>query len=83
MNRVKAFLSTYLTMWLVPIPVYGLFAAFGLTRLMTSILYEVDPVEPVTFAGFSAFLVAVSLLAAYLPARRAVRVDPAIVLREE
>ena len=61
----------------------GLFAAFGLTRLMTSILYEVDPVEPVTFAGFSAFLVAVSLLAAYLPARRAVRVDPAIVLREE
>jgi putative ABC transport system permease protein len=61
----------------------GLFAAFALTRLMTSLLYQVDPVEPVTYAGFAGFLIAVSLLAAYLPARRATRVDPAIVLREE
>jgi putative ABC transport system permease protein len=61
----------------------GLLGAFGLTRLLSSVLYEVNPVEPVTYAGFAIFLVAVSLLAAYLPARRATRVDPAIVLREE
>ncbi len=61
----------------------GLFAAFALTRLMTSILYQVDPVEPVTYAGLSGFLIGVSLLAAYIPARRATSVDPATVLREE
>ncbi len=61
----------------------GLVAAFALTRLLSSVLYEVDPVEPLTYAGLAAFLVAVSTLAAYLPARRATRVDPATVLREE
>jgi putative ABC transport system permease protein len=63
--------------------VIGLFAAFALTRLLASVLFEVDPIEPVTYAGFSVFLIAVSLAAAYLPARRATRVDPAVVLREE
>ncbi len=61
----------------------GLLAAFALTRLLSSILYEVDPVEPITYAAFAAFLIVVSLLAAYLPARRATRVDPVSVLREE
>ena len=61
----------------------GLFGAFALTRLMTSFLYEVDPVEPAMYAGLASFLVGVSLLAAYLPTRRATRVDPATVLREE
>jgi putative ABC transport system permease protein len=61
----------------------GLVAAFGLTRLMASLLYGVSPADPVTYAGFAAFLVAVSLLAAWFPARRATRVDPVIVLREE
>ncbi|MGD2153335.1 MAG: ADOP family duplicated permease, partial [Gemmatimonadales bacterium] len=63
--------------------VLGLIAAFALTRLMSSLLFEVDPVDPLTYAALAAFLVAVSTLAAYLPARRATRVDPAIVLREE
>jgi putative ABC transport system permease protein len=63
--------------------VLGLVAAFALTRLMSSMLYEVDPVDPLIYAGLSVFLVAVSTLAAYLPARRATRVDPATVLREE
>jgi putative ABC transport system permease protein len=63
--------------------VLGLAAAFALTRLLSSMLYEVDPVDPITYAALAAFLVAVSILAAYLPARRATRVDPAIVLREE
>lgn len=63
--------------------VIGLFAAFVLTRLLASVLFEVDPMEPVTYAGVAVFLIAVSLAAAYLPARRATRVDPAVVLREE
>jgi len=61
----------------------GLAAAFALTRLLSSMLYEVDPVDPITYAALAVFLVAISTLAAYLPARRATRVDPAIVLREE
>jgi len=61
----------------------GLVAAFGLTRLMASILYGVSPADPVTYGGFALFLVAVSLVAAWLPARRATRVDPVNVLREE
>jgi len=61
----------------------GLVAAFALTRLLSSVLYEVDPVDPITYAAFAAFLIAVSLLAAYLPARRATRVDPVSVLRDE
>ncbi|MDP2471692.1 MAG: ABC transporter permease [Candidatus Palauibacterales bacterium] len=61
----------------------GLVAAFGLTRMMASILYDVSPADPLTYGGFALFLVVVSLLAAWLPARRATRVDPVIVLREE
>lgn len=61
----------------------GLIAAFALTRLLASVLYQVEPIEPVTYAGFAAFLIVVSLLAAYLPARRATRVDPISVLRDE
>jgi putative ABC transport system permease protein len=61
----------------------GLVAAFGLTRLMASLLYGVSPADPVTFGTVALFLVGVSLLATWLPARRATRVDPVIVLREE
>ena len=50
---------------------------------MASILYGVSPADPATYAGFALFLVAVSLVATWLPARRATRVDPVIVLREE
>ena len=61
----------------------GLLAALALTRLLTGLLYQVDPIDPATYAGFAAFLMAIALLASYLPARRATRVDPAVVLREE
>ncbi len=61
----------------------GLAAALALTRLLSGLLYEVDPVEPATYVAFSAFLLSVAVLASYLPARRATRVDPAVVLREE
>jgi len=61
----------------------GLVAALGLTRLMRSLLYEVSPTDPGTFAAVAALLVAVSLVASYLPARRASRVDPVTALRCE
>lgn len=61
----------------------GLVAAFGLTRLMASILYGVSPADPLTFGAVALFLVGVSFLATWIPAKRATRVDLVIVLREE
>jgi putative ABC transport system permease protein len=61
----------------------GLAAAFGLTRLMAHMLYNVEPTDGYTFASISLMLGAVALMAAYLPARRAMRLEPAIALRNE
>jgi putative ABC transport system permease protein len=63
--------------------VVGLIGALGLTRLMSGLLYQVDPLDPVTFAGVSLFLLLVAGFAAWIPAQRATRVDPSVVLREE
>jgi ABC-type lipoprotein release transport system permease subunit len=63
--------------------VAGLAAALGLTRLMRSMLYGVDPTDVLVFAGSGLAVVAVTLLATYLPARRATRVDPVSSLRYE
>jgi putative ABC transport system permease protein len=62
--------------------VVGLFAAVGLTRLLSGILFGITPTDPVTFAEVVALLVVVVVLASYLPARRAASVDPQVVLRE-
>ena len=61
----------------------GIGVALGLTRLMASMLFGVTPHDPVTFACVAALLMAVALLACYIPARRATRVDPMIALRYE
>jgi len=62
---------------------FGAAGALLLTRLMTDLLFQVKPFDPVTFAAVACGLVLVALLAGYVPGRRATRVDPVVALRAE
>ena len=61
----------------------GIAATLGLTRLMTSLLFGVSATDPLTFVGTAGLLTLVALAASYIPARRAMGVDPIVALRHE
>jgi ABC-type antimicrobial peptide transport system permease subunit len=62
---------------------FGLVSAAVLTRLMASLLFGVSALDPLTYAGVAALLIAAAALASYLPARRATAIDPLEALRAE
>jgi predicted permease len=61
----------------------GVLASFALTRLLSSLLHGVSPTDPLTFSGVTLFLIAVALLACFIPARRVSLIDPIVALRCE
>ena len=63
--------------------VVGLVGAGLLSRYLTSLLFQVQPTDPVVYGGVAAVLLLVALLASYLPARRAAKIDPMVALRTE
>jgi putative ABC transport system permease protein len=79
---LKLIISQALKLVLIGI-VIGLAGAFALTRVLSSLLFGVEATDPATFAGVTILLAAVALLACWIPARRAAKVDPLIALRSE
>jgi putative ABC transport system permease protein len=81
-NILRLVLRQGLSLTLAGVAV-GALAAFGMTRVMSSLLYEVEGTDPLTYVSVSLLLIAVALAACYIPARRATKVDPLVALRYE
>jgi putative ABC transport system permease protein len=81
-DMLRLILGRGLTLSLIGVGL-GIAGALALTQFLTSLLYGVRPTDPVTFVAVSLLLIAVSLVATYIPARRATRVDPMVALRYE
>jgi putative ABC transport system permease protein len=81
-NVIKLIMKSGLLIAIIGVAI-GLAGAFALTRLMTSLLFAVEATDKATFAGVSVGLVVIALLACYIPARRAAKVDPLEALRYE
>jgi putative ABC transport system permease protein len=79
---LKLVIKDGLTLAVIGVAV-GLGGAFALTRLMRSLLFGVTPTDGSTFVGISVGLIAIALIASYIPARRATKVDPLVALRYE
>jgi ABC-type antimicrobial peptide transport system permease subunit len=79
---VKMVIGQGMSLTLIGVAI-GLAAALTLTRIMKSLLFSVSATDPATFALIALLLVGVALIASYLPARRATRVDPIAVLKSE
>jgi putative ABC transport system permease protein len=79
---LKLIIRNGLTLVLIGVAI-GLGGAFALTRLMTTLLFGVTPTDGLTIAIVSAVLIVVALLACFIPARRATKVDPLVALRYE
>jgi putative ABC transport system permease protein len=79
---IRMFVAHGLTLAVIGVAI-GLTAAFGIMRLMSSLLFEVSPVDPLTYAMVSLTLIAATVLASYVPALRATSMDPIVALRSE
>jgi putative ABC transport system permease protein len=79
---LKLVMRNGMTLTLIGVAI-GVAGAVALTRLLTTMLFEVKPTDTTTFVVVSLLLVAIALLACYLPARRATKVDPLVALRYE
>jgi len=63
--------------------VLGLIGSYGLTKLMSTLLFEVKPTDAVTYVSVAGGLIAIALVACYIPARRATKIDPLVALKYE